>query len=364
MKKILFLLILFISFVFIGYFYSYKNSSASLTKNENSDLVSNENFITKVTEKFNGSQKSEAEILVEQYGEFAELTVPYLKTAQLDNSPLVIEEELAAGSNYKRYYASYLSGGNKIYGLLTIPNNVEIGKNPGVVFVHGYIPPQVYSTTERYVSYVDYLARNDLIVFKIDLRGHYQSEGEATGSYFSNGYVIDTLNAVSSLKTLEEINPEMISLWGHSMAGNVVTRVIAVDPTIHAASIWAGAVYTYADMSEYGISDSSYRRNDYSDERQKQRETLFAIVGERTVDNPFWQLVSPVEWLKEYQGKIQLHHAVNDSTVSIEYSRNLIRLLEESPVDIELFEYQSGGHDLEGTAFGQAMSRTVEIFSN
>lgn len=362
MKKVLFLLTLFICSVFVGYFYFQNSYTSSLVEKESSPVSAN--FVTKVKEQLGGHQKSEVEILAEQYGEFAELTVPYLKTVSLDNSSLVIEEELASGSNYKRYYASYISEGNKIYGLLTIPNNAEIGKTPAVVFVHGYIPPQVYSTTERYISYVDYLARNGLIVFKIDLRGHDQSEGEATGSYFSNGYVLDTLNAVSSLKTVEEVNPEMISLWGHSMAGNVVSRVTAVDPTIHAVSIWAGAVYTYVDMSEYGISDSSYRRNDYSDERQKQRESLFATVGERTVDNPFWQLVSPVKWLSDYQGKIQLHHAVNDSTVSIEYSRNLIKILEDSPVDIELFEYQSGGHDLEGAAFGQAMSRTVEIFSN
>lgn len=308
-------------------------------------------------------EKSEVEKLVEQYGQYASLTVPVLKEVELDRSELVIEEELAKRSNYSQYYVSYQSEGNKLYGLLTIPDNAQLGSTPAGVFVHGYIPPNSYQTQQRYVSYVDYLARNGLVVFKIDLRGHDQSEGEATGSYFSDGYVLDTLNAVESLKTLPEVNKEMISLWGHSMAGNVVSRSIAVNPEIHAVSIWAGAVYTYQDMNDYGINDSSYQRTDATDERRKQREEMYQQVGERDSGSQFWELVSPITWLRSYSGKIQLHHAVNDSTVPIEYSRNLISILENDLIDIELFEYPSGGHDLEGAAFGQAMERTLSIFT-
>jgi dipeptidyl aminopeptidase/acylaminoacyl peptidase len=308
-------------------------------------------------------EKSEVEKLIDQYGQYASLTVPVLKEAELDQSELVIEEQLAKRSNYSEYYASYQSEGNKLYGLLTIPDNAQLGSTPAVVFVHGYIPPNSYQTQQRYVSYVDYLARNGLVVFKIDLRGHDQSEGEATGSYFSDGYVLDTLNAVESLKSLPEVNKEMISLWGHSMAGNVVSRSIAVNPEIHAASIWAGAVYTYQDMNDYGINDNSYQRTDATEERRKQREEMYQKVGDRDSGSLFWELVSPIAWLRNYGGKIQLHHAVNDSTVPIEYSRNLISILENDLVDIELFEYPSGGHDLEGAVFGQAMDRTLSIFT-
>lgn len=55
--------------------------------------------------------------------------------------------------NYDRYVVSYQSEGLKIYALLTIPRD---SKPPtgylAIVFNHGYIPPDVYRTTERYVA--------------------------------------------------------------------------------------------------------------------------------------------------------------------------------------------------------------------
>ena len=125
--------------------------------------------------------------------------------------------------------------------------------------MHGYIPPSTYVTTEKYTDYVDFLARSGYVVFKIDLRGHGDSEGVARGGYYSADYVIDTLNARAALENADFVNKNKIGLWGHSMAGNVVTRSLAVRPEIPAIVIWGGAVYTYDDRLKYGISDNSYR---------------------------------------------------------------------------------------------------------
>lgn len=346
-----------VSFLFFGSsFLSYRffvtQYQAALV-DKNPTLMENQS-VTLVTE---------AEEIVAEYGEFAELTIPVIKTISLDRSPLKIEEILTEKSNYTEYRASYLSEGYRIYGLLTIPDSAQLSSTPAVIFVHGYIPPQIYKTNQRYLDYVNYLASRGLIVFKLDLRGHDQSEGEATGAYFSNDYVLDVLNAVESIKSLPEVDSETISLWGHSMAGNIVTRAIAVNHNIKSGVIWAGAVYTYSDMGEYGISDSSFRREDLPKEHQPRRADLFAKVGELDSGSEFWQLVSPVSWLRNYSGEIQVHHAVNDQTVSIAYSRNLRKLLQDSPVNLKLFEYSSGGHDLEGSVFNQAMARSIDAFT-
>jgi predicted acyl esterase len=42
------------------------------------------------------------------------------------------------------------------------------------------IPPAQYRTTERYIAYVDWLARSGYIVFRIDYRGNDRSEGVAS----------------------------------------------------------------------------------------------------------------------------------------------------------------------------------------
>lgn len=290
------------------------------------------------------------------------LTIDYLRKQQYPGSQIVIEQTLSQGSNYERFLASYQSDGLKIYGLLTKPKGeMPQGGFPAVIFLHGYIPPKQYQTTVNYADYVDYLARNNLVVFKIDLRGHAKSEGEPSGAYYSSDYIVDTLNAYSSLQTLDYVNK--IGLWGHSMAGNVVMRSLATKPEIPAAVIWAGAVYTYKDFSEYGIDDNSYQPPQMSNERIRRRQELFDKYGQPKDGNPFWDKVAPTSYLSDLKGSLQIHHAINDNVVSIEYSRNLNKLLNETNLVHELYEYQSGGHNLTGSSFTQAMQRSADFLN-
>ena len=59
---------------------------------------------------------------------------------------------------------------------------------------------------------LDTLARNGFVVFKIDMRGHGNSEGEPQGSYFSPGYTIDAIAALQSLQTMDMIDPDGIGM--------------------------------------------------------------------------------------------------------------------------------------------------------
>src|SRR6266496_1571141 len=129
------------------------------------------------------------------------LAIDAMRQRDYPGSDLVVEQTLSPGSNYRQYVASYLSDGLKINALLTVPNGAKPATGwPVIIFNHGYIPPTVYRTTERYVAYVDQIARNGYIVFKSDYRGHDRSEGAAGGVYTQPNYTVDVLNAVASMK--------------------------------------------------------------------------------------------------------------------------------------------------------------------
>lgn len=335
-----------------------------------------------------------AKVEVENYYEnnyISSISIDYLRQLDLIGSDLVIEEELSPGSNYSRYIASYMSEGNMIYGLLTVPNE-EMPENgfSAVVFNHGYIPPSQYKTTEKYVAYVDYLASNGFVVFKIDLRGHGNSEGEPRGTYFSADYTIDAINALRSLQRFEKVNPEKIGMWGHSMAGNLVLRAMLVEKEIAAASIWAGAVYSYKDFVAYRLNDSSYVRRPQpaqeiqpvstgSEDDQEESRPLTAIEKSRQAisdevqklrtssedidfNDPFWESVSLTRNIDYLENPIQLHHAIDDPTVNIGYSYDLVKVLESSGKAYEFYEYPGGGHNINSPYFEEAMQRTVEFF--
>ncbi len=294
---------------------------------------------------------------------FQELTIPYLKNRNYQSS-LSELTQVSADTNYTSYLTSYQSDGLRINSLLTIPQGQPPeGGWPAVVFVHGYIPPQNYQTEKNYVSYVDYLAKNNLVILKIDLRGHGDSEGDPTGAYYSGDYVIDTLNAYSALENSEFVDKTKIYLWGHSMAGNIVLRALAAKPTIKKVVIWAGAVFSYEDFQEYRISDSSYRRPEERSEHSRNRQELFDLYGTFDPNNWFWQRVPATNYLDDIEGEIQIHHAVDDGVVAIGYSRDLSKRLGEAGIRHEYIEYQAGGHNISGANFSVAMQRVVDFFN-
>lgn len=301
------------------------------------------------------------------------IDIDYLRSLNIDSKAPKIEQTLSPGSNYQRYIASYNSEGNKIYGLLTVPNeDPPKGGFPAIVFNHGYIPPKQYVTTQRYIAYVDGLARNGFVVFKIDLRGNGDSEGTANGSYFSNGYTVDAIHALKSLQKLDYVNGSRIGMWGHSMAGNLVLRAMEVSDEIKAGVIWSGAVYSYQDFAKYGLRDSSYVRREPTEEERQNRYENQEVADEiqKLRDSPdeidfnsrFWKNISLTANIKYLNSPLELHQAINDPVVNIGYTRDLVEVLEANNKQYEEYEYAGGGHNIESPYFETAMQRTVDFF--
>jgi len=297
-----------------------------------------------------------------------EITIEYLRGLEITASGITFEVKLADGPNYHQHIVSYISEGNKIYGLLTIPfGEPPEGGFKAIVFNHGYIPPAAYRTTERYTAYVNYLARSGFVVFKIDYRGHGDSQGEPTGSYFSPGYTIDSISAFKSLQMLDIIDPQGIGMWGHSMAGNLVLRAMLVEPDIQAGVIWAGAVYSYDDFAKYGIDDNTYRppatpENEASPDPRRATRAIFDTYGRPDTQVAYWKAVSLTENIEFLNRPLQLHHAEDDPVVNVGYSIELAAVLQEYGKLYEFYTYQGGGHNLVSPYFDQAMLRTVAFF--
>jgi len=303
---------------------------------------------------------------------FEDLTIPYLR-AQTYASNLGELQQVDQNSNYTSYLTSYTSDGLKINGLLTEPTGTPPTDGwPAIVFVHGYIPPTEYKTLERYIDYVDYLARNGFVVFKIDLRGNGDSEGQPAAAYYSAGYVADTLNAYAALQAANtassssvlKVNPNKIGLWGHSMAGNIVMRSWATKPDIPAVVIWSGAGYTYTDLMKYKLSDPSFQPSPESSNSAnfRLRGQLQKLYGKPDLSKPFWHAMAPVSFLSDLKGAIQVDQAQDDPVVNINYNRDLMKLFDATSVPHSIYEYPTGGHNITGQSFDQAMQNTVEFY--
>lgn len=292
---------------------------------------------------------------------FHPMAIPALRQLDYPGSDIVIERELEPGVNYDRFYASYLSEGLKIYGLLTVPRGEKPSSGwPAIVFNHGYIPPDVYKTTERYIAYVDRLAQSGYVVFRIDYRGHDQSEGEATGAYGDTGYTIDVLNAVSSLKRYPLVDPNRIGMWGHSMGGYLTLRSMVISPDIKVGVIWAGVVGSYEDLLYNWRRRDGFTPTPRPDGRSW-RLNWVETYGSPAQNPAFWASVSSNSYLEDISGPVQLHHGTADESVPVAFSDTLfVQLLEEGKM-VELYTYPDDNHNI-SMYFSTAMNRSIEFF--
>jgi fermentation-respiration switch protein FrsA (DUF1100 family) len=166
---------------------------------------------------------------------------------------------------------------------------------------------------------------------------------------------------------LDLIDPEGIGMWGHSMAGNLVLRAMLIEPDIQAGVIWAGAVYSYDDLMAYGIDDNTYRppatpeSQDEPDPRRNRR-AIFETYGRPDTQVDYWKAVSLSENIGSLNNPLQLHHAEDDTVVTVGYAYDLTGVLQENNKVYEFYIYEGGGHNLISPYFEQAMQRTVAFF--
>ena len=286
------------------------------------------------------------------------LQIDAMRARDYPGSDIVIEAVLDPGVNYSRYYVSYLSDGLKIYAMMTVPNGQKPPTGwPVIIFNHGYIPPNIYRTTQRYVAYVDQIARSGYIVFKSDYRGHDQSEGTAGGVYTQPNYSIDVLNAVASMKRYPDADPNRIGMWGHSMGGYITLRSMVVSQDIKVGVIWAGVVAPYPDLFTRwnpGARETTPERGSWV----YSMEQTYGSVGQ----NPdFWNSISANAYVRELNRPIQLHHGTGDHDVPWEFSQMLYDEMQAANQTVELYTYEGDNHNL-SNSFDLAMQRTIEFF--
>lgn len=290
------------------------------------------------------------------------MSIPALRQMTYPGSQITIEETLEPGANYNRYYASYLSEGLRQYGLLTIPYGETPPTGwPAIVFNHGYIPPDIYRTTERYIAYVDWLARSGYIVFRIDYRGHDRSEGSASGAYSDPGYTVDVMNAVAALQQFPPADRDRIGMWGHSMGGYLTLRAMVLSDEIKAGVIWAGVVGSYPDLLTRWRRGSSNGPTPTPSARRRWRLDWVAQYGSPEENPEFWNTVSSNSYLGDISGPIQLHHGTADGSVPLEFSESLYQQLLDAGQTAEFYTYPGDNHNI-SNSFGTAMTRTIEFF--
>ena len=293
------------------------------------------------------------------------MSIDYLKQKSYPGSAVTLEQTLVDSQAYKEYLASYYSEGLKVYALLGIPQGQSpSGGWPVILINHGYIPPKLYSPTQSYRNIADFFARSGYVVFMPSYRGNGDSQGEPTQVYVSEGYVIDSENALSSIKQFPGVNSHKIGVFGHSMGGNITLHELVIKNDFKASVIWSGVVGSYSDIltwwqqrRETGVLITQ------NDQQTADLVDQFFKIHKTPQTNPvFWNSIDPTNYLSNIQSPIEIDVGTNDSVVPVSFSETLRDKLLKLGKNVSFHLYDGADHNLSPSQ-QEALQTTISFFN-
>lgn len=278
-------------------------------------------------------------------------SIPFLREMEFEQGEIQIERTVGDFASYTSYLVSYTSEGLRQFALMNVPKTG--GENyPVLILNHGYINPDVYSTTSSYQSTAANYAQEGFLVLKPDYRGHGNSEGPDT-AINRLAYAFDVLSLLYSLESVPKADTKNIFMMGHSMGGDITLRVLAATDKVKAASLWAGVSVEFPESLMYFV-----RRHREAHEIERIESELNTYFSEDDFEK-----LSPLNYLDSINAEIIIHHGTKDSSVPYEWSVNLDEALTEARVNHAFYTYEGANHNLSPNT-GEVIRRDVSLFES
>jgi len=259
-------------------------------------------------------------------------TIEGLRQRTYGGGNVEVLELMEEKDSFTRYLIRYPSDGLMIYGFVNIPKGE--GPFPIIIVIHGYGDAAEYQTLDYTTDAADRLTESGYIVIHPNLRNYPPSD--KGDNLFRVGIAVDVLNLIALVRS-ESMPKELsapaaidqIGLWGHSLGGNVVLRVLTVSSDVKAAVL-------YGSLSGDEFKNSAALTDIGVNEPQLQAELVTAPA--------LLQRISPSFYYDNITTPIQLYHGTNDSVVPFSWAQETCRLLKDAGVTVDCIYYTDEDH--------------------
>jgi dipeptidyl aminopeptidase/acylaminoacyl peptidase len=275
-------------------------------------------------------------------------TIEGLRERKYSGGTIQIRTVLTETETFTRYYIDYPSDDLTITGIMQMP--LGEGPFPVVILNHGYISPGRYWSGADTWKAAEFLNSRGYLTISPDFRGWGQSD--SGHNFFRTGLLIDTLNLISSLPSVPEIDPDRVGMWGHSMGGGVTTKAITVDPRIKAAVLYAPV--SGNDVEVFARWGASVRID--------MDRTLLEAYAHALIDPSFLRRTSPNYHFDFVTAPVQIHIGSADGSTPPEWAAAINEALLAAGKEVEYFFYQGQGHAFEGESWDLFMERVADFF--
>lgn len=279
---------------------------------------------------------------------FAQYSIDALANRTYGGGLLQTEGVIETTQGYDRYLIRYRSEGYDMHGFMDFPRGA--GPFPVIIFAHGWVDRNLYTTIAYTSRYTGALASAGFIAIHPDLRGYAKSPD--VPNLLGIGDAIDILNLIALVRSqagvpgpLLRADPQNIGLWGHSMGGAVVLRALIADPDIKAAVL-------YASIN----ADESVNLEHFTGEDG--RGNVPPSIPPDAVAK-----LSPASAIEKIKTPLSIHHGKDDLVVPDIWSRNLCERLSQLNIPAECFFYPDQAHTFKNNGDSLFIQRVKDFFT-
>jgi uncharacterized protein len=304
-----------------------------------------------------------------------ELIFPYtvegLRQHDFQSGDIHIRSTLDENDKFTMYLIDYPSDGLRITGVMQIPAGE--GPFPVIVMNHGFFSRSAYNSGDGTDRASAFLAGHGYITLASDYRSW--GDSDVGNSFFYSGLVIDVINLINAIPSIEQADEDRIGMWGHSMGGGVTMKALTIDSRIKAAVLYSPVSADFVDIIDrwgpgcfgdiaqgeliVGCNSSDVIPEDLP--REMQDAYRFAAS-----DADMLRKISPFHYLDDVTVPIQIHYGMEDgeylSGTPPQWSVKLTQGLRDAGKDVELLQYEGEGHSFIGQPWFDFMGRTLRFF--
>jgi uncharacterized protein len=317
------------------------------------------------TDTFTPSPTLTIEELIHPY------TIDGLRQHEFQSGKIHIRSKVSENDKFTTYLIDYPSEGLTITGVMQIPEGE--GPFPVILLNHGFFSRSVYSSGDGTDRASAFLAEHGYITLASDYRSWGRSDtGE---SFFYSGLVIDVINLINAISSIEQADPDRIGMWGHSMGGGVTMKVLTIDSRVSAAVLYSPVSADQVDVIDRwgpgcfgdviqgelvaGCNSSDVIPDDLP--REMQNAYWFAASDADTLKE-----ISPFYHLDYVTTPIQIHYGTEDGKflngTPPQWSVKLTQALRDAGKQAEMYQYEGEGHSFIGQPWFDFMTRTLRFF--
>ena len=307
-------------------------------------------------------------------------TIKGLREHDYQSGKIRVGDVLEETDLYTRYAIEYPSDGLTITGVMQVPTT---GNEPYPVIVmnHGFFSRLVYASGDGTDRAAEFLNRRGYLTLSSDYRSW--GDSEVGHSLFYSGLVIDVINLLDAIPSIQQADSESIGMWGHSMGGGVTFKVLAIDPFLQneeRSKVKAAVLYSTVSAEDADIIDR-WGPGCIGDYLKGERlygcnssdilpldlpPGLIQAYKEAVTDPDLLYQVAALHYLDDVAAPVQIHYGTEDGIVFSgtppEWSQKAYQGFIDAEKKAELFAYEGEGHSFFADQWFAFMERSAQFF--